>query len=151
MARIQNKNLPWTQLRLRSGKVVQTDGDGVLSDISDEDAKMLGATPGWRVAGAIGEVRSDGIATVSRRAPVPPKVEEEPPAAKVEPKAPESPEQAASETEESEEAEGPDIDGLRSKAEALRIAEEYGVEGLTEDMKLADMKAKLNAALYPEG
>ena len=148
MARIQNKNLPWQQLRLRSGRVVQTDGDGVLEGITDEEANWLGSTPGWKPAGPIGEVHTTAPATVSRRAPqgVAPAAKQVEP-----PPAPESEEESASEAEEASddgEEEGPDVDAIRSKAEALRIAEQYGVEGLSEDMKLADMKAKLHEALY---
>lgn len=144
MARIQNPNLPWTQLRMRDGRMVQTDGDGVLDGISEQEAAFLGATPGWKVAGPIGEVRTEAPAPVARKpAPKPP----EPPPAEPEPVAAAKPVEPEKEPEEEPE-EGPDIDGLRTKAEALKIAADYGV-ALTEDMKLSEMKAQLNAALYP--
>jgi hypothetical protein len=125
MARIQNKNLPWTQLRLRSGRVVQTDGDGVIDNLSDEEANALGSTPGWRPAGSIG-----AVTTKAAPAPVP-----APPAPVPAPVA------------ESAEEVGPDIDGLKSKADALALAKAHGVE-ITESMKLAEMKAALNKAIY---
>ena len=89
-----------------------------------------------------------------------------PPAPPAAPSPATAPTQPAPATEGGEDAEGDDdlsdlegdhsaegaeerateVAALRTKADALALAELHGVKGLTEEMKLADMKAKLNEA-----
>lgn len=133
--RIRNLNYqPGTTVQLPfarvegGGKAVATsDAEGVF-DVPDRDGAWLCETSGFK------PVRS------ARPLPAPEPPAEEPPPAEPEPE-----EEAA----EPEEEAAPDVEGLRTKAEALALAEEYGVE-LDPDMLLRDMKEALAAALYGE-
>ncbi len=102
-------------------RVVIGDAEGVF-DVGEKDAAFLLKTKGWKRA---------------------PKKRPEPePEPELPPEDPDEP--------------GPDIDGLRTKDAAVEMREEWVNKGYAiepfdkESMKLADMKALLNKAVYDE-
>lgn len=168
MKKIQNRNLAGKKLTLRftrdekdpsRPKVVVGDAEGRFA-VSDRDADFLLKTKGWS------EVRQP---KALEPAPAPPAAREEPKQVETPPAPPEDPPEpekgntdasepaAELEAEDGEEEEqvGPDVDGLRTKADAQKLAVEwrgkgYDIPELPEDMKLSDMKDVLNLAIYGE-
>lgn len=113
------------------------DGQGVV-EVGERDAEMLLSTPGWRKARQPRPLEGqDGPQEPAQGDPGPEAAEE-----------PEGAETGAEEPEGAEEEEGPDIEGIHRKADALALAEQYGVEGLDDSMRLVDMKAALDEAIY---
>jgi hypothetical protein len=54
-----------------------------------------------------------------------------------------------SDAEDDEETQdGPDLDKIRTKEQALELAKEWGIDTLNKDMKLSEMKAILDSELY---
>lgn len=115
---------------------------GGVFDVPQKDGEWLCATSGFRPVRAARELPPV--------APQDPAESPEPASPAEGPPEPEEAEEEAAEAEEEAPPEDPDVDGLRTKAEALALAEEYGVE-LDPDMLLRDMKAALEAAIYGEG
>lgn len=161
MKKIQNRNLAGEKLTLRftrdekdptRPKTVLGDAEGRF-EVPDRDADFLLATNGWS------EVRQPK-ALDPTPAPQAPPQPETPPAPPEDPPEPEKGNTDASEAGESEEDDerevGPDIDGLRRKEDAQKIAKEWREKGydsipeLSDDMKLSDMKDILNLAIYGE-
>ncbi len=144
--KIQNPNLAGQMLCLRydrdedgRSKQVEGDAEGVF-DVPKRDADFLLETPGWDNPAKKAAERKE----IAKRAPAP---LPEPAKAKPEPE----PEAEAEAEEESEE--GPDVDGLRTKADAMELAvkwraKNYDIPKLDEDMKLSEMKTILNTAIY---
>lgn len=164
MKKIQNRNLAGSKLTLRytrdeqdptRPKTVVGDAEGRFS-VPDRDADFLLKTNGWS------EVRQPKTLEPAP-APQPAPQPQTPPAPPEDPPEPEkssasASEPAETETEgEGEEAEevGPDVDGLRRKEDAQKLAAEwrdkgYDIPELGDEMKLSEMKDILNLAIYGE-
>lgn len=134
---IQNKNLANKKLSLRYARdardlarpaIVQGDDAGVF-DVPDKDAMFLLNTEGWNRP-----KKRRGAPAIEAATPLLDASEATPPAHV-------SPDESEPET--------PDVDGLRTKAAALEMAAKFGVE-LDEDLKLSEMKAILEDALFEE-
>lgn len=151
---VQNRALKGQVLALRytrdrDGRPVQVKGDaeGVF-DLPKAEATLLCQTPGWAPV-------AKGKAPV---APVVPETPQGPPVVAEAPEspseAPESPPEELEDPPEAEESqEGPDIDGIRTKAQVVRIAEEWRARGydipeLDTKAPLVELKATLTSALY---
>ena len=128
--RIQNRNMAGLRLALRyardrvdpaNGRVVVGDATGVF-DIPERDANALLQTKGWKRA---------------------PKKKPEP--------------EPEPEGEAEEEEDGPSVDDLRTKDDAIKLRDAwvekgYDIPAFEKDaMRLSDMKAELNKAIYGEG
>jgi hypothetical protein len=173
---IQNPKLAGEKLTLRyatdddgNRRVVQGDSEGRF-EVSERDGTFLLSTPGWRPLRAPAKLDGDDPAPSSPPSPAPPAAAKpalKPPApaaprlsAPTKPVAKEPPPPpAVKEPAKAEPSEGDlvaaEIEGLRSKADAMAFAELHSIAGLTEDMKLSEMKERLTAELLedeePEG
>lgn len=137
--KIQNTALAGATLGLRYGRdsdgrpvAVKGDENGVF-EMPEKDAEFLLQTEGWRIP---------RLAKSLPEAPAPAPEPEPVPAALQDPPAAD-----ADDEDLDDEEEIPDVDGLRTKAAAMEMAEQYGVE-LDSDMRLSDMKAKLEDELF---
>lgn len=147
--KIQNLAMKGELLGLRythdeNGRPVQVrgDGDGVF-DVPEKDGQLLLGTPNWHRP----RKTSRALTRPEPVRPVPaPEPEPEPASSGEEP--------GGEEPEESEE--GPDIDGLRTKADALKLAEVWRGKGFdipeldADTMKLGEMKEALAEAIYAD-
>jgi hypothetical protein len=143
--KIQNPKQAGASISLRyarteMGEPVRVTGDANGTfDVPERDAELLLTTPGWREPKQARQIGDDPAPAPEPTTPDPALVGgtdgedgEDPP------------------DDQDTEPEGPDLEKVRTKAEALALAEEYEVEGVTEDMRLADMKAALELAIYGE-
>lgn len=160
--RIQNKNIPWTEIRLHTGRTGRTDGDGVMQ-VTEIEANWLGKTPGWEPAGSMGSINlAKTAAPASTKpgvrprvgAPVKPvKVAEPEPEPETEPEATADgveEEATAAETEE----EGPDLEEM-TKSQLLEVAEQYDVKAPKDGKPLdkllvEDLRKLLDKEIYGE-
>lgn len=160
--KVQNINLAGEKLTLRyhfdedGGRIaVQGDSQGIF-EVPDRDGQFLLTTPGWgepvtRVARSLEEVSTASSPNVRLKPPLAPPMPTGALKAPTQP-APAEDDESAEEGEEGEgdkegTEEGPDISAIKTKADALAIAKEYGVD-LDEDMLLREMKEKLELELY---
>lgn len=144
--------------------VVRGDHEGRF-EMPERDAQLLLRTPGWRSPRAPSSLEPDApaprlapavpvasapkppirppapVGMAPRIAPVRPA--ETTPAPAAEPKG----KTAEEEAEEAAEQLAEEIGGLRTKADAVAFAELHGVKGITEEMKLSEMKEALEKAL----
>lgn len=160
--RIQNKNLAGAEMTLRfthdqdGNRVkVRADDRGIF-EMPERDAQQLLQTPGWA------PIREASLLESEPELPPVPAASTPKPAglrpAAPGPAAPPIPPptvptaRAAAVVEDAEAAEASalkaEVEGLRSKADALAFAELHEVTGLTAEMKLSEMKELLTSALF---
>lgn len=165
--KIQNPKLAGQTMTLRfsstNGERNEVTGDshGVF-DMPEKDATHLLGTPGWKPVRASAVLDEE----VEEAAPAPsgriaPKPALKPPApsgpARIAPKASTKPAPAApaetvavdakAEAEAASALEA-EIDALKTKADAQAFAELHGIEGLSDDMLLREMKEKLTKEMF---
>jgi hypothetical protein len=144
-----NETLSLRYTRDRDGVPLKVVGDahGVfdLSEAHEDDVALLSNSPGWRAPRK--DVRPV-IAPPASRPTMSDAVAQGPGAL------PTDSDSGVEDSGEDEGLEGPDIDGLRTKAAAMALAVTWRAEGykipeLDDTMRLGAMKDVLNAALYP--
>lgn len=159
--RIQNKNMANTPMTLRFTSqdgdrvVVKGDEHGVF-DVPEKEAKFLIGTPGWtplREASELEEPAPPAKPDAPPSAPKPVGFKPAPPGpAKPAEKPAVAPEKPAEKPAVAEDlavaALRAEVTGLRSKADALAFAELHEIEGLDAEMKLSEMKEKIEAELF---
>lgn len=156
---IQNRVMAGQKLALRytrdrDGKpiTVECDSRGCI-EVSEDEAKFLARTPGWNRVG-----QKDPRPPVAPSAPSKPSrsrtVREGPQNAPLEdPKKAEGAEGAEAKEGEKDDDE-PDVDGLRTKADAIKLASKWRKKGYeipeldADTQKLSEMKEVLSEALF---
>lgn len=149
--KLWNPNMKGAVLSLRytrdeNGRPIQVQGDaeGVF-DLPDRDAEFLKETSGWYLPKAPKSAKPIPVAV---EAPKPEAPKEEAPEAKADSLPIDDPEDHSEVDDE-----GPDIDAIRTKVEAIAIADKwrgkgYDIPEFDDSMKLSEMKEYLVLGLY---
>ena len=153
---IQNKNLANCSIGLRyargpSGEAVEVKGNAEgIFEMNEQDARFLAATKGWsyvrkarQLAPTLTAAEKAAELAASKAANEAGEIELAKDIAKA------AAAKEADKEEESEDLTAEDIEKIRSKAEVLELAKLNKIE-MSEDLKLAEMKEQLIAALSQE-